>query len=91
MAHHRVGDWPAAALALERAQELGFLDGAGHFCLAMAYWRIGNRDEALRWYRTGVAWMGDHSDDRVARPFYDEAAALMKPAVPSPNQSKRRQ
>jgi hypothetical protein len=91
MAHHRVGDWPAAALALERAQELGFLDGAGQFCQAVARWRLGDRDGALRWYHKGVAWMGDHSDDRVARPFYDEAAALVKPAVPSENQSKRRQ
>jgi WD40 repeat protein len=91
MAHHRAGDWPAAALALERAQELGFLDGVGQFCLAMARWRLGNRNEALRWYHKGVAWMDEHSGDPVARPFCDEAAALMKPAVPSENQSKLRQ
>jgi hypothetical protein len=35
--------------------------------------------------------MEDHPDDWVARPFYDEAAALMKPAVPSPSEGKRRQ
>jgi WD40 repeat protein len=90
MAHHRAGDWQAAAFALERAQELGFLDGAGQFCLAMARWQLGNRDEALRWYHKGVAWMEEHSGEPVARPFYDEAAALMKPAVPSENQSKLR-
>jgi WD40 repeat protein/serine/threonine protein kinase len=88
MAHHRAGDWPAAAIALERAQELGFLDGTGQFCLAMARWQLGNRDEALRWYHKGAAWMEEHSDDLVARPFYDEAAALMTPALPPPAQAK---
>jgi tetratricopeptide (TPR) repeat protein len=91
MAHHRAGDWQAAALALERAQDLGYLDGAGQFCLAMARWQLGDRDEALRWYHEGVAWIQDHSGDSLARSFYDEAAASMKPAVPSPNQGKRHQ
>jgi tetratricopeptide (TPR) repeat protein len=83
MAHHRAGNWPAAAAALERAQELGFLDGAGQFCLAMARWRLGNRDEAWRWYHKGVGWMmEDHSDNSVARAFYDEAAAVLGLAKP---------
>jgi WD40 repeat protein len=83
MAHHRAGNWPAAAAALERAQELGFLDGAGQFCLTMAHWRLGNRDEAWRWYHKGVGWlMEDHSDDSVTRLFYDEAAAVLGLAKP---------
>jgi WD40 repeat protein/serine/threonine protein kinase len=82
MAHHRAGNWPAAAAALEGAQELGYLDGTGQFCLAMARWQLGNRDEALHWYHKGVAWMKDHPDDSVARPFYDEAAAVLGLAKP---------
>jgi hypothetical protein len=54
----------------------------------MARWRLGNRDEALRWYHKGAAWMEDYSDDPVARPFYEEAATLMKLAVPPPAQAK---
>jgi hypothetical protein len=41
---------------LERAHALGFLDGTDQFCLAMARWQLGNRDEALRWYDKGVAF-----------------------------------
>jgi WD40 repeat protein/serine/threonine protein kinase len=82
IAHHRAGDSPAAVAALERAQQLGFLDGAGQFCLAIARWRLGDRDGAMRSYRKGVAWVEDHSDDPVARPFYDEAVAVLGLAKP---------
>jgi WD40 repeat protein len=91
MAHYRADDLPAAAVALERARELGLLDGAGQFCLAMTRWRLGDRDEAWRWYHKGAAWIEHKGYDVVGHRFHDEARALIRPATPSPGQGKRGQ
>ena len=59
VAHYRAGDWKAAIEALERAETLApdlYLAFNGFF-LAMAHWRLDEKDEARKWYDKAVEWM----------------------------------
>jgi tetratricopeptide (TPR) repeat protein len=58
MAHYRAGNWGAAVKALEEAlrhDRMG--DSQVAFHLAMAYWRLGDKDQARRWYGEAVRRM----------------------------------
>jgi tetratricopeptide (TPR) repeat protein len=81
-AHYRVGEWKAAALALERAMELRKGGGSfDWFFLGMARWQLGEKDEARRWYDRAAAWADKHAPrDEELRRFQAEAAALLKVA-----------
>ncbi|MHC4865807.1 MAG: tetratricopeptide repeat protein [Planctomycetota bacterium] len=54
----RAGQWQASIEALERAMELrpNGSEGRDFFLLAIAYWQLGNADEAYRWYEEAVKW-----------------------------------
>jgi hypothetical protein len=77
LAYYRAGEYEAAAAALQRPRELEFVDSAARFALALVHWRLGQREEAARWYRDGLAKMEDQEDDRDVRGLRDEAAELL--------------
>ena len=69
VAYYRAGDWKAAAVALEKSRELR--KGEGNFdwfFLAMAHWRLDNKDQARRWYDRAAAWLEKHP--KVERVHY---------------------
>lgn len=53
-------------------------DSGQWFCLAMAHWRLGDEDEARRWYGIAVSWMDAKApkDEFLIR-CRGEAAALL--------------
>jgi tetratricopeptide (TPR) repeat protein len=85
-AYYRVGDWQAAAVALEKAVNLrNGGDCYDWFFLAMTRWRLGQREYARKQYDRAVAWMETHKGElemhktREARfrRFRAEAAELL--------------
>src|SRR5206468_1639773 len=52
VAYYRAGDWNAAIETLERADALGGGRSFGYnaYFIAMAHWRLGNRELARKWY-----------------------------------------
>jgi tetratricopeptide (TPR) repeat protein len=78
-AQYRAGDWKAAIAAMEKVKELGSAgDSFEWFLLAMAHWRLENKDEARRWFDQAVAWMdrNDPRNEELLR-FRAEAAKLL--------------
>jgi len=79
VALYRNGDWRDAVAALKNSMELNSggetLNG---FFLAMACWRLGQRDEARTWYDKSVVWMekNDSRNPDLVR-FRAEAAAWL--------------
>ena len=81
-----------AVEALEKSAELRDQgDCSDGFILAMAHWRLGNRDRARDWFQKAVRWMeqnnlSDSSDPELRR-VRSEASALLgikeQPAVKS--------
>jgi hypothetical protein len=53
-------------------------DPTDWFFLAMAHWRLGDRDGGRAWYDRAVQWMKEHrSQDVELRCFRAEAAGLL--------------
>jgi tetratricopeptide (TPR) repeat protein len=80
VAHYRAGDWKAAALALEKSNDLlgGKQLSFNAFFLAMAHKQLGNKDEPRQWYEQAVQWMENNKpQDEELRRFRAEAAALL--------------
>ncbi len=79
VARYRARDWKAAVAALDRSMTLrrgG--DAFDWFVVAMAHWRLGSEEEALRWYDRAVRWADDHpSDDEDLCRLRAEARALL--------------
>ena len=77
-AHYRAGDGKAAIQALKKAMDLrkgG--DCFDWFFLAMAYWRLGEKDQAHQWYSRAVRWMDKNQPkNEELRRFRSEAANL---------------
>ena len=81
VAYYRVGNWKEAIVALEKAVELSQGgDPDDWLFLAMAEWRLDNKDKAHNWYDKAVAWMdknqNDPNDDWF-RLFRSEATGLL--------------
>jgi tetratricopeptide (TPR) repeat protein len=104
IAHYRAGDAKAAVAALEKARQCRNVYGFSGllstrppapgdqewFILAMAYWRLGEKETARGEYDRGVLWMEKNSqqikqnrqqDERLHR-FRAEAAALLGVSTP---------
>jgi serine/threonine protein kinase/Tfp pilus assembly protein PilF len=82
VAHYRNGDDKAAVAELETAMNL---EAGGSsvdwFFLAMAHWRLGDRDKAQTWFDRAVKWMEKHKPhDHELRRFRAEANALLAEA-----------
>jgi tetratricopeptide (TPR) repeat protein len=93
-AHYRAGDWQKAVTALGKSMELrkgG--DSIDWFFLAMAHWRLGEKDKARQWFDRAVQWMdkNQRKGDELHR-FRAEAEELLKrePAARN-NQSDTKQ
>jgi tetratricopeptide (TPR) repeat protein len=82
VAHYRAGDDRAAVAELETAMSMQ-AGGSSFdwFFLAMAHWRLGDRNTARTWYDRAVQWMDGHKprDGQLCR-FRAEAEAML--AVP---------
>jgi serine/threonine-protein kinase len=80
VALYRAGDDKAAVAELEAAMRLRVGGGNSFdwFFLAMAHWRLGDRDQARRWFDRAVRWMDSHKpyDDELRR-FRAEAEVLV--------------
>ena len=79
VALYRNGDYKAAVAELETAISLH--EGGSSFdwfFLAMAHWRLGERDEARTWFDRAVQWMEKYQphDDELRR-FRAEAEAML--------------
>jgi tetratricopeptide (TPR) repeat protein len=58
VALYRARDWKAAVAALDKARELSRGGDAGNWLfLAMAHWKLGNHDEALKMYKQAAQWL----------------------------------
>jgi tetratricopeptide (TPR) repeat protein len=79
-ANYRIGDHNAAVAALEKARSRRSGGNSfDWFFLAMAHWRLGNRDEARTWFERAVKWMDSNKprDDQLRR-FRTEAEGMLK-------------
>src|SRR5262249_7524225 len=91
MAHYRAGDWKAAGEARTKSEELspGTSLAFNAIFLAMAYWQLGEKDQARQWYAKAVAWMAKNGpQNEELKRFRAEAEELLgipKPA-PAPEQ-----
>jgi tetratricopeptide (TPR) repeat protein len=79
MALYRAGELREAITALEKAMELkDGGDSLDWFSLAMAQWRLGNRDQAREWFQKAVQGMEkDNLRDPELERFRSEASALL--------------
>lgn len=89
VAYYRAGEWPASLDALNRAMKLS--NGGSSrdwFFVAMAHWKLGNKEGAQREYDRAVQWMDTNVSDSVTSifpisdrerilPFFVEAAKLL--------------
>jgi Flp pilus assembly protein TadD/serine/threonine protein kinase len=78
-AHYRAGNWKEAVAALEKSVELrkgG--DSSNWFFLAMAHWKLGEKEEARTWFDRAVQWMDKNQpgNEELGR-FRAEAAELL--------------
>jgi len=79
VAHYRNGDDSAAVAELETAMSLrAGGDSSDWFFLALAHWRLGDRDKARTWFERAVQGMDSHKphDDELCR-FRAEAEATL--------------
>jgi tetratricopeptide (TPR) repeat protein len=81
VAYYRVGNWKEAIVTLEKAMELSHGGDPGDWLfLAMAQWRLDNKDKARNWYDKAVAWMDKNQNHPTAdflRLYRSEAAELL--------------
>jgi tetratricopeptide (TPR) repeat protein len=93
IAHHFAGDDEAAVKALTRSLEL---HPSGHafvfFPLAAAHQKLGNKQEARKWYDRGVAWTSANEDPYVAelailRADAEALLGIEKQAAAAPNKT----
>src|SRR5262249_29536698 len=59
VAHYRAGHWKDAIEPLTKSMELmkGQMESFDTFFLAMANWRIDEKEKARQWYDRAVLWM----------------------------------
>jgi tetratricopeptide (TPR) repeat protein len=79
VACYRAGDWKAAIEALSQSTKRRGENALDSFVLAMAYWQLGNKNEARRRYFSAVQLMDKNQpkDDELIR-YYTEATELLR-------------
>jgi tetratricopeptide (TPR) repeat protein len=78
-AQYRARDWKVAVEALSKSMELRTGgDSFDWFFLAMAHWKLGEKEKAHKWFDRAVAWMDEHQprNEQLLR-FRSEAAELL--------------
>jgi tetratricopeptide (TPR) repeat protein len=80
VALYRSADWQAAIAALEKSLEVrNGGDSFDWFILAMAHWRLGEKEEACQWFEQAALWMAKNNpDNEELKRFRDEAADLLR-------------
>ncbi len=87
---YRNGEWKAAIEALMKSVRLQDGESNDFFFLAMAHWRLNEKDKARAWYDQGVAWMEiNEPKNEETRRFRTEAAALLGLAEATEVQKKK--
>ncbi len=84
VAQYRAGDWQATIAGLKKSMDLGKGGNSlDWFFLAMADWKLGNKDAARVWYDKALEWMekNDPANEELIR-FRAEAAELL--GLPQP-------
>jgi tetratricopeptide (TPR) repeat protein len=79
-AYFRAQKWDKAIPALKKAGDLRapHENVTGWFHLAMAYWRIGEKEQARQWYDRAAVWMEQNTYDNPAfAEFRTEAGAML--------------
>jgi tetratricopeptide (TPR) repeat protein len=70
---YRGGDWKGAVAALNKSMELDHGGSAfDFFFLAMACERLGQKEQALQWYRQAVEWVEKNGPALAKNPQYAE-------------------
>ncbi len=84
VAHYRMGDWKDAVTILENSMEIlnGPFESFNTFFLAMAHWKLGEKEQARKWYDQAVQWMEknqprNEEQSEELRRFRAEAAELL--------------
>jgi serine/threonine protein kinase/Flp pilus assembly protein TadD len=79
VARYRASDWKGAVAALKKATELrSGGDSTELFFLAMAYWQLGDKQQARSSYDRAMRWMDENQPrDEKLRRWRAEAAALL--------------
>jgi tetratricopeptide (TPR) repeat protein len=79
VARYRAGDWKQAISDLEKSVSLGQGGNSfDFFFLAMAHWKLGDKDKALECYERAIPSMGKQQPNEELRRFQTEAEELMK-------------
>jgi serine/threonine protein kinase len=78
VAHYRAGHWKAAVAALKKSMQLrSGGDSSDWFFLAMAYWRLGHKCRAHRWYERALQEVQKTLLYEPLEPYRDEAKTLL--------------
>jgi Flp pilus assembly protein TadD len=80
VAQYRGGNFKDAISSLQKSRDLRTSEGeySNPFFLAMAHWRLGDKDEARRWYDKGAQWMDKQRAPSVTlQGFRREAGELL--------------
>jgi len=78
VARYRAKDFAGSIDALKHSIDGRGPRGHDAFFMAMAYARLGNRDEAVRWYATANRWMRQNdSNNAELKRFREEAVAVL--------------
>jgi serine/threonine protein kinase/Flp pilus assembly protein TadD len=85
VASYRAGDWKDAIAALEKSEALapGKALAYNAVFLAMAHWKLGEKEKSRKWYDRAVGWMEKNrpKDPEISQ-FRAEAAQLLGVADP---------
>src|SRR5213078_258754 len=81
-ARYRAGAWKDSIEAMHKSIELDDSPKGGEsaqwFFLAMAHWRLGEKDKAREWYDQAARWLDKNEPQNVElRRFRAEAADLL--------------
>jgi uncharacterized protein HemY len=78
-AHYRVGEWQEAVKALNESMRINQGgEATDWFFLAMAHWRLGDKDQGRTWHQKAIQWMDKQkSQDEELRQFRAESAQLL--------------
>jgi eukaryotic-like serine/threonine-protein kinase len=73
VAHYSAGHWKDAIEALTKSMELqkGKLESFDTFFLAMAHWRLGEKEKARQWYDRAVQWL-EKNKQALQKPHQEE-------------------
>jgi serine/threonine protein kinase/Flp pilus assembly protein TadD len=81
VATYRAGDWEQAITALEKSLELAPGEASvayNGFFLAMAHWRLGDKERARQWYSKAAGWLEkNQTTDRGLLRSQVEASQLL--------------